>query len=221
MTKEHADNAPQPQDEQAQQKQTQQPEDQQADVKQQVESSTEQVMEDSALEQVDLTIQVEQLEKDLQASQAKVAEQQDTVIRARAEVDNVRRRAAQDVEKAHKFALEKFSSELLAVVDNLERSLEMSDRNNEAIKPMIEGVELTLKSLNTALEKHGVAQINPVGELFNPDHHQAMSMQESAEHPANTILAVMQKGYLLNERLIRPAMVVVSRAPEASVDTQA
>lgn len=211
MTKEHADNATQPQDEQAQQ----------AEMEQQVETEAELAPEEAALEQVDLNVQVEQLENDLQAAQAKVAEQQDSVIRARAEVDNVRRRAAQDVEKAHKFALEKFSSELLVVVDNLERALEMSDKSNDAIKPMIEGVELTLKSLNSALEKHGVVQVNPVGETFNPEHHQAMSMQESAEHPANTVMAVMQKGYLLNDRLIRPAMVVVSRAPEASIDTQA
>ncbi|AWB68193.1 nucleotide exchange factor GrpE [Saccharobesus litoralis] len=162
---------------------------------------------------------IKELSEQLAASERKVADQQDSVLRAKAEVDNMRRRAAQDVEKARKFALEKFSSDLLDVADNLERALQAADKDNEVLKPMIEGVELTLKSLTGALEKHGVKEVNPEGEPFNPEFHQAMSMVPNPDVAPNTVIAVMQKGYELNGRLIRPAMVMVSTA--ASVDTQA
>ena len=161
------------------------------------------------------------LEKALAAAEAKVAEQQDSVLRARAEADNARRRADGEVEKARKFALERFAGELLPVIDNLERGLQMADTENEAIKPMVEGVEMTLKSFVSTIEKFGMTPIDPQGEAFNPELHQAMSMQESADHEPNTVMAVMQKGYELNGRLLRPAMVMVSRAPSDGVDTQA
>ena len=161
------------------------------------------------------------LEKALAAAEAKVAEQQDSVLRARAEADNARRRADGEVEKARKFALERFAGELLPVIDNLERGLQMADTENEAIKPMVEGVEMTLKSFVSTIEKFGMTPIDPQGEAFNPELHQAMSMQESADHEPNTVMAVMQKGYELNGRLLRPAMVMVSRAPSSGVDTQA
>ena len=161
------------------------------------------------------------LEKALAAVEAKVAEQQDSVLRARAEADNARRRADGEVEKARKFALERFAGELLPVIDNLERGLQMADTENEAIKPMVEGVEMTLKSFVSTIEKFGMTPIDPQGEAFNPELHQAMSMQESADHEPNTVMAVMQKGYELNGRLLRPAMVMVSRAPSSGVDTQA
>ena len=159
---------------------------------------------------------IAELEKELDAAKSN---ERDSVLRARAEVDNIRRRAEQDVEKAHKFALEKFANELLPVIDSLERAVELADKQNTDLLAMIEGVELTLKSLYSAMNKFGVEPVDQVGCPFNPDVHQAMSMVESAEHPANHIVMVLQKGYTLNGRLIRPAMVMVSKGN--SVDTQA
>ena len=162
---------------------------------------------------------INELELALAAAQATVADQKDSVIRAKAEVDNVRRRSAQDVEKARKFALEKFAGELLPVVDNLERAIDAFDKEDESQKAMLEGIELTLSSFLSTLEKFDVKAIDPQDQPFNPELHQAMSMQEVPGVAANTVIAVMQKGYELNGRLIRPAMVMVSKA--ASVDTSA
>ncbi|MGL4979254.1 MAG: nucleotide exchange factor GrpE [Plesiomonas sp.] len=145
--------------------------------------------------------------------------ERDAMLRARAEVDNIRRRTEQDVEKAHKFALEKFANELLPVIDSLERAVELADKQNPELTAMMEGVELTLKSLYSAMNKFGVEAVGEIGSAFNPDVHQAMGMVESAEYPANHLVMVMQKGYTLNGRLIRPAMVMISRGN--AVDTQA
>jgi molecular chaperone GrpE len=142
------------------------------------------------------------------------AEQQDVMLRVKAEADNARRRASQDVEKAHKFALEKFAGDLLPVVDNLERALAFINRDDDAFAGIIEGVELTMKSFMDTVAKYGVQQIDPQGQPFNPDQHQAMTIQPSADVPPNTVTFVMQKGYELNGRLLRPAMVGVSKAPE-------
>lgn len=161
------------------------------------------------------------LEKALADAEAKIKEQQESVLRAKAEGENARRRADGEVEKARKFALERFAGELLPVVDNLERAIDVADSDNEVIKPLLEGVEMTLKSFVSTLDKFELKQISPQGDAFNPELHQAMSMQESADVAPNTVLAVMQKGYQLNGRLLRPAMVMVSRAPEGGVDTQA
>ncbi|MBO2585930.1 nucleotide exchange factor GrpE [Shewanella algae] len=184
--------------------------------------TTEGIAEEGGIidELAQANFRIEELEQALSDAQATVEEQKDSVIRAAAEVDNIRRRAAQDVEKAHKFALEKFSNELLPVIDNMERALVGADKADEATKPLFEGVELTLKSFLSAVEKFGVKQIDPMGEAFNPEQHQAIGMQPSAEFPANTVMLVMQKGYQLNERLLRPAMVMVSKGGEG-VDTQA
>lgn len=154
------------------------------------------------------------LHSELEAAKQTIADQKDSVVRAAADVENMRRRAAQDVEKAHKFALEKFANELLPVIDNLERAIEFADKENDAIKPVIEGVEMTAKSFADAVAKFGVEVVNPQGETFNPEFHQAMSIQPSADVEPNTVIAVMQKGYLLNGRLLRPAMVMVSKAAE-------
>ncbi len=162
---------------------------------------------------------INELELALAAAQATVADQKDAVIRAKAEVDNIRRRSAQDVEKARKFALEKFSAELLPVVDNLERAIDCICKDDENQKALAEGVELTLQSMRSVLEKYGIKEVESHGKPFNPELHQAMSMHESDEVEPNTVTAVMQKGYELNGRLIRPAMVMVSKAP--SVDTEA
>ncbi|MCD1212617.1 nucleotide exchange factor GrpE [Vibrio cholerae] len=152
-----------------------------------------------------------QLEAALLVSEERVKEQQDSVLRARAEVENMRRRSEQEVDKARKFALSRFAEELLPVIDNLERAIQAADGEVEAIKPLLEGVELTHKTFVDTIAKFGLKEINPHGEAFNPEFHQAMSIQESAEHEPNTVMFVMQKGYELNGRVLRPAMVMVSK----------
>jgi len=163
---------------------------------------------------------INELELALAAAKATVADQKDSVIRAKAEVDNVRRRAAQDVEKARKFALEKFAGEMLTTVDNLERALQNIDKEDENNKGIVEGIELTYQGLLASLEKFAIKAVDPQDQPFNPELHQAMSMQEVEGVAPNTVIAVMQKGYELNGRLIRPAMVMVSKA-KPSVDTSA
>lgn len=157
---------------------------------------------------------IDKLEAELAQVQAQLAEQHDLALRIKAESENIRRRAALDVEKAHKFALEKFAGDLLPIVDNLERALGFIDPENEAVKAIAEGVELTMKSFLDTIAKYGVQAIDPQGQPFNPDLHQAMSIQPAADVPPNTVTFVMQKGYELNGRLLRPAMVGVSKAPE-------
>ncbi len=168
-----------------------------------------------------LEARIAELEQALADNHKAVADHQEVVLRTRAEMENVRRRSAQEVEKAQKFALEKFAGELLPVVDNLERALGLVDASNEALKPMAEGLELTLRGFVSSLAKFGVDGVDPAGQPFNPELHQAMSMVENAELPAGSVLFVMQKGYTLNGRLLRPAMVAVTRAPASGVDTQA
>ena len=165
-------------------------------------------------EEVSPEAEIAMLYAELEDAKQTIANQKDSVVRAAADVDNIRRRAAQDVEKAHKFALEKFANELLPVIDNLERAIEFSDKENETLKPLLEGFDMTVKSFNDAVAKFGVEIVNPQGEQFNPEFHQAMSIQPSNDVTPNTVLAVMQKGYTLNGRLLRPAMVMVSKAAE-------
>lgn len=149
------------------------------------------------------------------AVEAALAEQQDSVMRAKAEVQNMRRRCEQDVEKAHKFALEKFSGALLSVADNLERALQaVPDREDERVSALVEGVELTLKDLKETFSRFNIEQVDPEGEPFDPQLHEAMSMQPSTEVEPNTVLTVVQKGYTLNGRVLRPAMVIVSKKAE-------
>jgi molecular chaperone GrpE len=165
---------------------------------------------------------IAELELALSKAEARVNEQKESVLRTQAEMENVRRRASQDVEKAHKFALEKFANELLSSVDNLERAMQAAEGSETVDQSFLEGIELTYKSLTSTLEKFGVKPVGQEGEVFNPDQHQAMSMQESPEHDNNTIIAVMQKGYVLNDRLLRPAMVMVARNGNTNkVDTDA
>jgi molecular chaperone GrpE len=155
----------------------------------------------------------ELLDSDIARLQEELEQAKDMALRAQADAQNVKRRAEQDVEKARKYALERFCSELLPVVDNLERALEAASGDDEAMKPIAEGVELTLKSFLGALEKFQIKPVDPAGEPFDPEFHQAMSMVENPDAEPNTVLAVMQKGYTLNGRLVRPAMVMVSKAP--------
>ncbi|MGF1695081.1 nucleotide exchange factor GrpE [Vibrio kyushuensis] len=154
---------------------------------------------------------IAQLEAALLTSEAKVQDQKDSVLRAKAEVENMRRRTEVEVDKARKYALNKFAEELLPVIDNLERAIQSADTENEAVKPVLEGVEMTHKSFVDVVAKFGLKEINPEGETFNPELHQAMSIQESADHEPNSVMFVMQKGYELNGRVIRPAMVMVSK----------
>jgi len=163
---------------------------------------------------------VVELEQKLEQATNQAVEEKDRALRTVAEMENLRRRTALDVEKAHKCALEKFASELLPVLDNLERTLQVADKTNEAVKPLLEGVELTLKSMASSVAKFGVIAIDPQGQLFDPNQHQAMSMIENPDLAPNTVIAVMQKGYELNGRVIRPAMVMVSKAPTASVNVE-
>jgi molecular chaperone GrpE len=172
-------------------------------------------------EQDDPNAVIAALEGELAAAQAQIDDNKDIVLRAKAEVENARRRAEADVEKARKFALERFAGELLPVIDNLERAVSATDPENEVVKPLLEGVQMTHKSFLDTVNKFGMELVDPVGEIFNPELHQAMSMQESADVEPNTVMAVMQKGYSLNGRLLRPAMVMVSRAPSGGVDTKA
>ncbi|CAK9885666.1 MAG: Protein GrpE [Candidatus Erwinia impunctatus] len=154
-------------------------------------------------------LRISELEAQLAVAQGGVREAQ---LRAQAEIENIRRRTESDIEKAHKFALEKFTNELLPVIDSLERALEVTDRNNPQLHATIEGLELTLKSLLDAVRKFGVEVVNEINVAFNPEVHQAMSMMESDAMDPNHVLMVMQPGYTLNGRLLRPAMVAVSKA---------
>ncbi|QLB12621.1 molecular chaperone GrpE [Bisgaardia hudsonensis] len=151
---------------------------------------------------------VQELEAQLQEASKK---EQEIVLRTRAEIDNMRRRAEQDVEKAHKFALEKFAKDLLETIDNLERALMTAENvEGEAIKALVDGVDLTLKGLLSTVARFGVEPVGIVGDVFNPDLHQAISMQPTEGFETNQITTVLQKGYLLNGRVIRPAMVMVA-----------
>lgn len=132
-------------------------------------------------------------------------------VRAQAEMQNVRRRAERDVESAHKFALEKFAGDILTVADSLERGLATLDPEDEALKPAREGLELTLKVLLDVFAKYNLEQIDPQGEPFNPEHHEAMTMIPAPDVEPNSVVEVLEKGYQLNGRLIRPARVVVSK----------
>lgn len=153
--------------------------------------------------------QAEGPERDLEEE---LAAAQDAALRAQADAMNVQRRAEQEIEKARKFALERFCGDLLTVVDNLERALESAGEDHGAAA-LIEGVELTHKGFLDVLTKYGVEAVEPLGEPFDPETAQAMSMVEQADVEPNSVIAVMQKGYLLNGRLLRPAMVMVSKAP--------
>lgn len=150
--------------------------------------------------------------QELEAQLAETAKkEQDLLLRTRAEIDNIRRRTEQDVEKAHKFALEKFAKDILNTIDNLERALATpANMEDESVKALFNGVELTLKELLATVARFGVEPVGVVGEIFNPDLHQAISMQPMEGFETNQITTVLQKGYLLNGRVIRPAMVMVA-----------
>ena len=153
----------------------------------------------------------EHLQQQLEEAEAKAKENWDQLLRVKAEQENLRRRHEREVENAHKYALERFVQDLLPVIDSLEMGAEAAASEGATLDKVREGTELTLKMLLSTIDKFGIQAVHPEGEPFNPEYHQAMSMLESPEHAANTVMNVMQKGYTLNERLIRPAMVVVSK----------
>ena len=155
---------------------------------------------------------VQELEEQLKAQVEETSKkEQDLLLRTRAEIDNMRRRSEQDIEKAHKFALEKFSKDILNTIDNLERALATpANKEDENIKALFDGVELTLKELLSTVSRFGVEPVGSVGDTFNPDLHQAISMQPAEGFTTNQITTVLQKGYTLNGRVIRPAMVMVA-----------
>lgn len=176
--------------------------------------------ESTATETENEEVSIETLTAKLAEAEAKADDNWDQLVRSRAEMENIRRRTERDLANAHKYALEKFAQELLPVIDSMEMGVAAAQDENADVSKLREGTEMTLKMFETAIEKFGIKGVHPHGEAFNPEHHQAMTMIDSPEHEPNTIIDVMQKGYLLNERLVRPAMVVVSSAKSgASSDT--
>jgi molecular chaperone GrpE len=151
------------------------------------------------------------LEAQIRDAEKRAQESHELLLRVRADMENLRKRTQKDLENAHKYGIEKFVAELLPVMDSMEMGLAAEDVTVESLR---EGMELTRNMMQKALEKFGVEAVDPMNERFNPDHHQAMSMQPAADVEPNTVIGVMQKGYLLNNRLVRPAMVMVSREPD-------
>lgn len=179
-------------------------------------------VQEMAADQADEAVVDEASETDPQALQAlledarnKADSHWDQCLRLQADIDNLRKRNERDLANAHKFALEKFAVDLLPVKDSLEMGLAAAGENAD-IARLKEGGELTLKMLASAMDKYNIKEISPLNELFNPEYHEAMSMQEREDVAPNTVVTVVQKGYLLNDRLIRPAMVIVSKAAQQS-----
>lgn len=164
-------------------------------------------------------LEKEKLEQELRAAKAKADENWDLLLRTKAEIENVRRRAVLDVEKAHKFSIENFAKDLIHVVDSLEKGLEASANaiGDISIESMQQGIDLTHKLLVDTLEKFGIKEINPVREAFDPAKHEALVMQETSECPPNSIVTVVQKGFSIHDRILRPARVIVAKAIASSV----
>jgi len=162
--------------------------------------------------------EVQQLQAELEQARAEAAANLDRFIRAKAEGENIRKRAEADVAAAHKYALERFAAEIITVRDSLElaRTVELPADSNSAVQKMHEGLDLTLKLMDSVFQKFGLIQVDPRGQKFDPERHQAISMVQSAEIPPNHVVTVVQKGYLLNDRLLRPAMVVVAQGTSAT-----
>lgn len=155
--------------------------------------------------------EVERLRGELEKAEARADENWQRVLRTEAEKDNIRKRSQKDVDTARKQAVEKMANELLGVRDSLELGVDAAQQEEADIEKVREGTELTLRMLGQAMEKFDIVEINPLGEKFNPDYHQAMSMQEVEGYESNTVYQVMQKGYRLEDRLLRPALVMVAR----------
>jgi len=168
-------------------------------------------------------VDIEALKAELEAVRTQASENLDKFMRAKAETENVRRRAETDVASAHKFAIERFALEMLAVKDSLERARTVDLKTSDAaLEKMFEGIDLTLKLMDSIFQKFALTEISPaIGDKFDPEKHQAMSAQDNAEVPPNHVLMVLQKGYLLNNRLLRPALVIVAKAPAEAPEPSA
>ena len=162
--------------------------------------------------------EIDQLRAELEQARTEAGQNLDRFLRAKAEAENTRRRAEADVTAAHKYALERFAAEIVTVRDSLDlaRMVELPKDTNPAVQKMHEGLDLTLKLLDSVFQKFGVTLLDPKGQKFDPERHQAISMVDSVEVPPGHVVNVVQKGYLLNDRLLRPAMVVVARAAPAA-----
>lgn len=181
---------------------------------QQEESPAEEAAEQAREQaETDEMSEVEALRGKLEEALVKADENWELALRTKAELENLQKRAQRDVENAHKFGLEKLAAELLSVRDSMELGVSAAQEQTDA-ESLREGVELTLKMMVQTMEKFGIEEINPENQRFNPELHQAMSTQESDKLEPNTVVSVMQKGYMLNGRLLRPALVTVSKAPE-------
>lgn len=157
---------------------------------------------------------IAQLQQELEQANQKAQENWDKALRIQAEMENLKRRTQKDLDDTRKYAVERFAKELISVIDSLELGLQAIAGDSPEVQKFREGSELTLKQFEAAFAKANIETVNPLGQPFNPEHHQAMAMQPSAELAPNSVLTVFQKGYLLNGRLLRPAMVVVAKAPE-------
>lgn len=167
------------------------------------------VLEESEAES---ELSIAELRKQLAKAEQKTAENWDKVLRIQAEMDNLKRRTQKDLDSAHKYGLEKFAKELLTVIDSLELGIQAATSDVPEVIKLKEGSELTIKQFEAVFAKFNIEAIDPTGQPFNPEFHQAMTMLPSADVEPNTVLNVFQKGYVLNGRLIRPAMVVVAQA---------
>ena len=167
------------------------------------------VEEQAEVEEDEAKMPYEELEAKYAEAEQRAADSDDKFMRAAAEMDNLRRRLERDVSKAHRYGIEKFVENVLPVIDSLEKAEELAKEQED--KAMHEGLELTMKLFLDMLKKSDVEQLNPVGETFNPEMHEAMSMQEDGKTPSNSVIAVFQKGYKLNDRVVRPARVIVAK----------
>lgn len=167
---------------------------------------------DAAVEEPEVELlSYEELQKRLAEAEEKASQSWERLLRLQADMDNMQRRVERDVSNAHKYALEKFVLELLPIVDGLERAVTAHHDEDSASGSLLDGVHLTLKMIYAAFAKFGIEQVDPTGEIFNPEWHQAVSTEANTDVKPNTVLTVLQKGYLLNGRLIRPALVVVAK----------
>ncbi|TXL16378.1 nucleotide exchange factor GrpE [Methylococcaceae bacterium HT3] len=173
------------------------------------EATTEEV---EVLEVEDTELSIEELQKNLVKAESKAADNWDKVLRIQAEMDNLKRRTQKDLDSAHKYGLEKFAKELLSVIDSLELGIQAATSDVPEVVKLKEGSELTVKQFETVFAKFNIEAIDPIEQPFNPEFHQAMTMVPTADAEPNTVINVFQKGYVLNGRLIRPAMVVVAQA---------
>lgn len=176
-------------------------------------TSEQEVIEPNPAEGVPEGVEIADLQKRLEDAEALANDSQDKLLRAHAEMENIRRRSERELENAHKYGMEKFATELLPVIDSLELGLIAASAEGANIEKLREGMDLTAKMLVSAFDKFGITPVHPIDEAFDPDFHQAMTMIEHPDKDPNTVIDVMQKGYTIKERLIRPAMVVVSKAP--------